>query len=266
MELPIYQIDAFTADIFGGNPAAVVPLQEWLPDDVMQNIAIENNLSETAFFIPDGKDFHLRWFTPTYEIDLCGHATLATSHVILRELHPEKDSVTFKTNVAGELIVTKQKDGLEMDFPSRPGKRIDIEDIPDIVIEGIGGVKPIEAYKARDLMLVFEDQNTVTKMQPDFAKLFEYPNAVIVTTETNDPKFDFISRFLCAYDYTLPEDPVTGSAHCTLIPYWADKLGKNELSAYQASTRGGHLQCKLDGDRVFIKGQTKLYLKGTIHV
>ena len=266
MELPIYQVDAFTNTLFKGNPAAIVPLKEWLADDVIQNIAIENNLSETAFFIPYEDHFHLRWFTPTYEIDLCGHATLATSHVILHELYPDRNEVKFHTNVAGKLIVSKHNDGLQMDFPSRPGMPVKIEDISQIVMEGINHAKPIEAYQARDLLLVFDDEETIRSMQPNFSKLFEYPDAVIVTARSKDPKIDFVSRFLCAYDYTLPEDPVTGSAHCTLVPYWAEKLGKNSLHAYQASKRGGHLACRLEGDRVFMKGQTKLYLKGTIYV
>jgi len=266
MEYPIYQVDAFTEELFRGNPAAVVPLDEWLPDEVMQNIAIENNLSETAFFIPHKDSFYLRWFTPTYEIDLCGHATLATSHVILNELYPEKEDVKFYTNVAGELIVSKHDDGLEMDFPSRPGEQINVDDIPDIVMQGLHGIKPTEAYKARDLMLVFDDEELIHNAKPDFSKLIQYPHAVIITSETKQPDIDFISRFLCAYDFSIPEDPVTGSAHCTLTPYWANKLNKDTLNAYQASPRGGHLTCRLDGDRVFIKGQTKLYLKGSIYV
>lgn len=266
MEYPIYQVDAFTATIFGGNPAAVVALQEWLPDELMQNIAIENNYSETAFFIPYKDSFYLRWFTPTYEIDLCGHATLATAHVILNELYPDRDEVKFYTNVAGELIVSKQEDGLEMNFPSRPGEQININEIPEIVIEGLHGIKPVKAYKSRDLMLVFDDEELIRKAKPDFSKLIQYPHAVIITSETKEPNIDFISRFLCAYDFSIPEDPVTGSAHCTLTPYWAHKLDKNTLNAYQASLRGGHLTCRLDNDRVFIKGQTKLYLKGTIYV
>jgi PhzF family phenazine biosynthesis protein len=266
MELPIYQVDAFTSEIFGGNPAAIVPLKEWLPDELMQNIAIENNYSETAFFIPHKDSFYLRWFTPTYEIDLCGHATLATSHVILKELYPNRDEVKFYTNVAGELIVTKQDDSLEMDFPSRPGEKVDLNDIPEIVSEGLHGIKPTEAYKARDLMLIFDDEEIIKLVKPDFSKLIQYPHAVIITSESKEADIDFVSRFLCAYDFSIPEDPVTGSAHCTLTPYWADKLKKSELKAYQASLRGGNLECRLNGDRVYIKGQTKLYLKGTIYV
>lgn len=266
MELPIYQVDAFTSEVFKGNPAAVVPLDFWLPDDILQNIAIENNLSETAFFVKTDEDFHLRWFTPTYEIDLCGHATLATSFVILNELYPDKTEVTFSTNVAGKLTVKKNKNSFTMDFPNRKGEKVNIEDIPDEVLKGIGNITPTEGYKARDLILVFDNEQVVHSIKPDFRTLIKYPNAVCVTATSDKDGADFISRFFCAYDETIPEDPVTGSAHCTLVPYWAERLGKNTLNAYQASKRGGHLQCTLDGDRVFITGQAALYLKGTIYV
>ncbi len=265
-QYPIYQVDAFTSQTFGGNPAAVVPLDAWLPDDVMQNIAIENNLSETAFFVPDGDDYFLRWFTPTYEIDLCGHATLATSHVILNELYPDRDTVIFKTNVAGDLTVTKDGDFLKMDFPCRPGEKIDIDDVPPIVYESMNSPKPIEAYKARDLMLVYDDEDFVRNAKVDFSKLIKYPDAVIITSKTKDKNYDFISRFFCPYDMGIPEDPVTGSAHCTLAPYWSEKLNKVKLSARQVSERGGDLSLELKDDRVYISGETKLYLKGTIYV
>lgn len=265
-EYPIYQIDAFTSDIFGGNPAAVVPLKTWLPDIVMQNIAIENNLSETAFFVPDGDNFSLRWFTPTYEIDLCGHATLATAYVILTQLYPDRDTVTFKTNVAGDLIVRKTSNSLTMDFPVRAGEKIEIKDIPEIVLESLNTSLPIQAYKARDLMLVYDDENIINNMAPNFSKLIEYPAAVIVTSETNDRNYDFISRFFCPYDVSIPEDPVTGSAHCTLAPYWAEKLNKTKLKARQVSARGGDLDLEIKGDRLFITGQATLYMKGKIFV
>lgn len=265
MELPIYQVDAFTSELFKGNPAAVVPLEEWLPDDMLQNIAIENNLSETAFFIPDGDDFYLRWFTPTYEIDLCGHATMATAFVILTQLYPDRNTVHFNTNVAGKLTVDHNDGWLKMDFPSRPGERINNADIPDVVLKALDNKMPMEAYKARDLMLVFDDENFVRTVEPDFGLLKSYPDAVCITTTTKEDGIDFISRFLCAYD-PIPEDPVTGSAHCTLIPYWAKTLNKTKLSAYQASERGGHLKCILEGDRVEITGKAALYLKGTIYV
>ena len=266
MELPIYQVDAFSSEVFKGNPAAVAPLKEWLPDDILQNIAIENNLSETAFFVPVKDGFHLRWFTPTYEIDLCGHATLATAFVILNAIYPNQTEVKFETNIAGNLIVTKNGNNLTMDFPNREGQKINISEIPDSVIKGIGNIQPKEAYKSRDLMLVFENEDIIKSIKPDFKSLSSYDDAVIVTAPSNNKDIDFISRFFCAYDETIPEDPVTGSAHCTLVPYWAKTLNKNNLKAYQASKRGGHLECELKNDRVFITGQATLYLKGTIYV
>jgi len=263
---PIYQVDAFTSKNFGGNPAAVVPLDKWLPDEVMQSIAIENNLSETAFFIPNGDDFHLRWFTPTYEIDLCGHATLATSFIILNELFPDRNEVKFNTNVAGNLIVTENGDKLTMDFPSRTGEKINIEDIPEIVFDALDSPKPIVAYKARDLMLVYDDEEFIRSANPDFSKLIKYPDAVIITSETKDEKYDFISRFFCPYDMGIPEDPVTGSAHCTLTPYWSKKFNKSKLKARQVSERGGDLELETKGERIFISGEANLYLKGEIYV
>lgn len=262
----IYQVDAFTSEIFKGNPAAVVPLDGWLDDSVLQAIAVENNLSETAFFVPDNNGgFHLRWFTPTYEIDLCGHATLATSFVILTQLYPERDKVKYTTNVAGELIVTKHDLSFTMDFPNRPGEKINISDIPDNVMSGIGNITPVEAYKARDLMLVFDNQNMIEFIDPNFRELIKYPDAVCVTAPSNGD-IDFVSRFFCAYDETIPEDPVTGSAHCTLTPYWSKRLGKTELNARQISKRGGDLNVRLAGDRVYITGKAVLYLKGQIYV
>ena len=265
MELDIYQVDAFSETVFAGNPAAVVPMQEWLADETLQNIAIENNLSETAFFIETEDGPYLRWFTPSYEVDLCGHATLATAHVYLNILHPEKDSVTFKTNVAGDLTIKKEGNLLTMDFPARAGNEIKIEDIPDFVFEALGTVKPVQAVKARDLMLVYEDAQTVRDISPDFQALKKYDSWICVTAPSDEPEHDFISRFFCADD-SLLEDPVTGSAHCTLVPYWAARLQKNTLKAYQASERGGHLDCAFENNRVYLSGKTALYLKGKIYV
>jgi len=265
MELPIYQVDAFSSEVFKGNPAAVVPLEEWLPDDILQNIAVENNLSETAYFVETEDGVHLRWFTPSYEVDLCGHATLASAFVYLTQLHPDKNSVTFQTNVAGDLTITKNTDGFVMDLPARGGEKIDIDDIPEIVLKALGGHNPIAAYKARDLMLVYDDASIVKNMTPDYKLLEQYPSWVCVTAKSDQENIDFISRFFCADD-SLLEDPVTGSAHCTLVPYWAEKFDKNTLRAYQASKRGGHLVCELKNERVFLTGQAALYLKGSIYV
>ncbi|MEM6811323.1 MAG: PhzF family phenazine biosynthesis protein [Pseudomonadota bacterium] len=266
MDYPIYQVDAFTSEVFGGNPAAIVPLDKWLPDNVMQKIAIENNLSETAFFVPDGEDFHLRWFTPTYEIDLCGHATLATSYVIFNELGYTRDKIRFKTNEAGDLFVTKNGNKLTMDFPARAGESIDIDEIPDIVFEALDSPKPIAAYKSRDLMLAYDNEDFIRNTKPDFSKLIQYNPAVIITSETKDTNYDFISRFFCPYDMGIPEDPVTGSAHCTLAPYWAKHFDKQNLTARQVSERGGDLFLELKNDRVFISGEAILYMKGEINV
>ena len=268
MELDIYQVDAFTSEVFKGNPAAVVPLSTWLPDDIMLSIAIENNYSETAFFVPNNDDsFHLRWFTPTYEIDLCGHATLATSFVILNELYPDRSEVRYTTNESGELIVTKAFGCLTMDFPNRPAEKLDISDIMPDVIQGIGGITPEEAYvRAKRLFLVFKDQETIQSIDPDFRLLKNYPSSVCVTAPADDENLDFVSRFFCAYDDTIPEDPVTGSAHTTLTPYWSNRLNKTELKARQISTRGGNLDLRLENDRVYITGEAVLYLKGKIYV
>jgi PhzF family phenazine biosynthesis protein len=266
MEYPIYQVDAFTEKAFSGNPAAVVPLEEWLPDAVMQNIAIENNLSETAFFVRKGDGFFLRWFTPTYEIDLCGHATLATAYVIFTELYPEKNEIIFQTKEAGTLTVRRDGEKITMDFPARPGEHVPLQDIPETVLQGLGNRKPMDAYKARDLMLVFDTHQTVKNIDPDFKTLIEYPDAVIATAPAAEDGLDFVSRFFCAYDETIPEDPVTGSAHCTLVPYWAQRLGKNILSARQISRRGGNLTCSIENNRVFITGKAVLYMKGVIYV
>jgi len=265
---PIYQVDAFTDKVFGGNPAAVVPLKQWLPDGVMQSIAIENNLSETAFFIPTDKGYHLRWFTPTYEIDLCGHATLATSHVILNELHPGQKSVTFETNVSGELVVTKTQNNLEMDFPSLSLEPVALNNIPKAVLEGLDHPEILDAHisKNEKLVLLLKDEQAVRALDPNYSILLGYHSSVIVTAPSDDMKYDFVSRYFCAYDFSIQEDPVTGSAHCLLVPYWAEKLDKTDLNAYQASKRGGELFCTLKGDRVFIKGGTQLYLKGEIYV
>ena len=263
MELSLYQVDAFTDDVFGGNPAAVAPLKQWLPDHILQSIAIENNLSETAFFIAGKDGPHLRWFTPSYEVDLCGHATLASAYVYLFILNPDENSVTFRTNVAGDLTITKDGDLLTMDFPQRPGDEIDVKDIPAFALDALSPARPIAARKARDLMLIYEDEQTVRDMQPDYSALKKYASWVCVTAPSKE--YDFVSRFYCADD-SLLEDPVTGSAHCTLAPYWGARLGKNELRGYQASARGGEVICELKSDRVFLTGSAALYMKGTIYV
>lgn len=262
MRLPIYQVDAFADALFGGNPAAICPLSEWLPDATMQAIAAENNLAETAFFVPDGRDFSLRWFTPTVEVDLCGHATLASGHVVLRLMEPEREAVAFKTVKAGTLTVRRHADMLMMDFPSRPPAPIEP---PPGLLAALGG-KPRQVLKARHHTVVYGSAPEVSALDPDFAALAKVEDCwAAIVTAPGENGIDFVSRFF-APAKGVPEDPVTGSSHCTLVPYWAGRLGKNELRARQLSRRGGTLTCALHGDRVSIGGRTVLYLEGQITV
>lgn len=265
--LKFWQVDSFAQEPFKGNPAAVFVLDEELDDQLMQNIAVEMNLSETAFILlRDGQNPLLRWFTPMFEIDLCGHATLASAHIYLTEVCPDLKEVTFDTKFVGPLQVQKKELGYTMDFPSRPGEKIDIQDIPASVMSGLCiDSKPIDAYKARDLMLVYEDEQTIRDINPDFNMLAKYDDFIIVTAPSSDRKYDFISRFFCADD-GIAEDPVTGSAHCTLTPYWSQKLGKEKLRAYQASKRGGELDCEIVGDRILISGSALTVIEGNMRV
>lgn len=259
MKLQIFQIDAFASRPFAGNPAAVVPLDSWLPDDVMQAIAMENNLAETAFFVPRESGYDLRWFTPTIEMDLCGHATLASGFLLFEILGTDQSVLRFQTR-SGELTVEKNGSRYVLDFPSRPGVPAEA---PTSLVEAIG-LEPKEVLKSRDYMLVYESESDVRAIRPNFEALARIDtHAVIVTAKGDDA--DFVSRFF-APEVGVPEDPVTGSAHCTLIPYWAEKLGKTELYARQISARGGELFCELAGDRVKIGGTAVLYMKGEIYV
>ncbi|MEP7149161.1 MAG: PhzF family phenazine biosynthesis protein [Acidobacteriota bacterium] len=259
MRLEIYQIDAFASRPFTGNPAAVVPLEAWLADDVMQAIAMENNLAETAFFVREGEGYGLRWFTPTVEMDLCGHATLASGYLIFEILGTDQTTLRFQTR-SGELTVEKEGERYVLDFPSRPGT---VSDAPPGLIEAVGA-EPKEILKSRDYMLVYENEADVLAIKPDFNALMKIDTHAVIVTAAGDSS-DFVSRFF-APEVGVPEDPVTGSAHCTLIPYWAEKLGKNELFARQVSTRGGELFCELVGDRVKIGGDAVLYMKGEVYV
>ncbi len=259
MTISIFQADAFTDKLFGGNPAAICPLDKWLPDEVMQKIAIENNLAETAFFVKNDTGYKLRWFTPEYEIDLCGHATLASAHILFTELGYKEDEIHFETVKAGTLIVKKDGDKYIMDFPSRPP--INIES-PVGLAEALSEKKPIEVLRSRDYFLVYESEDDIRDITPDFFALSKMDTVgVIVTAPGKD--VDFVSRFF-APGAGIPEDPVTGSAHCNLIPYWADKLKKSKLHAYQLSARKGELWCELKGDRVLMSGKAVTYLKGEI--
>lgn len=261
MKLPIYQVDAFTSRLFAGNPAAIVPLDEWLEDARLQAIATENNLSETAFFVPAGGRYQLRWFTPAVEVDLCGHATLASAYIIFRFLLPGADQVAFDTK-SGALVVTKSGDVLTMDFPSRSAGECNPH--PDLT--AALGMEPREILAARDYLVVYDTEEQVRALRPEMAMLSIVDRfAVIVTAPSSNPRTDFVSRFF-APAQGIPEDPVTGSAHCTLVPYWAQRLGKSKLNAVQVSHRGGEIFCEFAGDRVFLSGKAVLYLEGQIHV
>jgi PhzF family phenazine biosynthesis protein len=260
MILQIFQVDAFTTKTFGGNPAAVCPLENWLDTELMQKIALENNLSETAFFVKKDDLYEIRWFTPTFEIDLCGHATLGSAFVIFELLKAEEKSIRFYSHKSGELAVEKQGDLFVLDFPSRPVSRCDA---PDGLVEALGK-QPKEIFKARDYFLVYENEREILEIAPNFSKLLEIDAHGFIVTAKGDAS-DFVSRFF-APEVGVFEDPVTGSSHCNLIPFWAERLGKTGLFARQVSARGGELFCELKGDRVKIGGNAVLYLKGEIYV
>ena len=260
MTIPIYQVDAFTDKLFGGNPAAICPLTEWLPAPEMQKIAAENNLAETAFFIPQGKDYELRWFTPEVEIDLCGHATLATAHILFTMLQHEGDVIHFHTLKAGTLTVHRDKDIYTLNFPSRLPQ---ICEVPAGLKQALGG-NPVEILRSRDYLLVYENESEVKALNPDFLALSKIQSVGFIATSPGD-NCDFVSRFF-APGSGINEDPVTGSSHCSLIPYWAKRLGKNNLHAFQVSSRIGELHCELKNDRVLISGKAVTYLKGEIFI
>ena len=257
MKLPLYQVDAFTKRLFGGNPAAVVLLDEWLPDSVLAAIAAENNLAETAFVIPRADVSPLRWFTPVVEMDLCGHATLAAADVVFRYRFASLDRLVFSTR-SGELAVTRDGALLRMDFPARPGKPVAVTDALAVAL----GARPREAYLARDLVAIFDSESEVRALRPDFARIALLDAFAVIVSAPGDA-VDFVSRFF-APGAGVPEDPVTGSSHCTLTPYWAARLRKNKLKAKQVSPRGGDLLCELRGDRVMIAGHVVEYLRGEI--
>ncbi len=260
MQLPLYQIDAFASEVFRGNPAAVCPLESWLEDDVMQSIALENQLSETAFFVREGDAFRLRWFTPTAEVDLCGHATLASAFVLFEELGYEEKELRFDTS-SGRLNVTRDERRLLLDFPARPATRVDAA--PELVA-ALGEPTPVEVHAGPYWLVVYEDEAAVRALAPDFGALASF-EPVIATAAGATNGVDFVSRFF-APNCGVDEDPVTGSAHCTSTPYWAERLGKPGLVAHQISKRGGELHCELRGDRVALAGDAVLYLRGTITI
>jgi PhzF family phenazine biosynthesis protein len=257
MKIPIYQVDAFTSTLFSGNPAAVCPLEEWLPDNQLQAIAAENNLSETAFFVGGKGRYALRWFTPTTEVDLCGHATLAAAFIIFEYVDTSLPVVEFDTK-SGALNVDRDGAMLSMDFPARPGAACTA---PEDLINGLGA-PPNEVYLARDYLAVYESEETIKSIKPAMDRLLAIDGLGVIITAPGK-KVDFVSRFF-APKAGVPEDPVTGSAHCTLVPYWSKRLNKKMLHAHQLSSRGGELFCEDLGDRVKIAGNAVLYLEGTI--
>lgn len=261
MALPLYQLDAFADRPFAGNPAAVVPLDHWLPDDTLQAIAAENNLAETAFLVPADDAWALRWFTPVVEVDLCGHATLASAWVVVNRLRPGTACVRFLTRRAGVLTVTASGAGLTLDLPARPAQPVAS---PAALMAALGGPQPRAVLAARDYLVVYDDEATVQALTPDFAALARLPLFAAIVTAPGWT-VDFVSRFF-APAQGIPEDPVTGSAYCTLVPYWAERLRRTTLQAVQLSARGGRLQCRHDGDRVLLTGNVVLYLEGSITV
>lgn len=259
MKLPIYQIDAFANELYKGNPAAVVPLKEWLPVSVMQNIALENNLSETAFFVYDKGYYHIRWFTPAVEVPLCGHATLASSFVIFNFLEENIKEIKFMSK-SGELIVTRHKDLITLNFPSK--KPLPIK-APQNLLNAIP-VEPKEVLFNTSLLAVFDNEEIVREMKPNMSALAELKEDGLIITAPGK-KYDFVSRYFVP-NAGIEEDPVTGYAHTILTPYWSERLGKQKLKAYQASKRGGQVFVENLGDRVKISGYAILYLKGEIEL
>lgn len=259
MQLKIYQVDAFAGEVFTGNPAAVCPLEEWADEKLMQKIAMENNLSETAFYVRRKEVVEIRWFTPAAEVDLCGHATLATSYVLFNEENYQGNVIRFVSK-SGELVVRKEGNLITMNFPSD-------KPLPSAITERIirsFNLQPLSALKGKtDLMLVYEKEEDIRNLIPNFPAIAELPVRGVIVTARGDNS-DFVSRFF-GPQVGVNEDPVTGSAHTTLIPYWSERLGKNEMSAVQLSSRRGYLHCKHLGERVEISGQGKLYLKGVIY-
>lgn len=261
MKIPIWQVDAFATKVFAGNPAAVCWLDDWLADGVLQAIAAENNLSETAFLVPLGGEIELRWFAPAKEVALCGHATLAAAKVLFDLRGWKEESIRFRTRQRGVLTVAKRGEWFEMDFPALPATPVQTP-------AGLGaalGAEPRQVLASTDDWLVLLDaEAAVRNLKPDFAALKAFPCRCVVPTARGN-EVDFTSRAF-APRYGIPEDPVTGSAHCALAPYWAGVLGKNELRAFQVSARGGEVRCQVTGDRVKLAGQAAVFLEGTIHL
>ena len=260
MQISLFQVDAFTDKLFRGNPAAVCPLDEWLPDELMQSIALENNLSETAFFVPKGNGYHIRWFTPTTEVDLCGHATLATAHVLYTHLGCKDISINFDSR-SGQLSVSKDAGHYIMDFPADFTEHVLA---PKVLTEAIK-MSPKEILAGReDFMVVLASEAEVAALEPDFQLLKKVKSRGLIVTAPGE-EVDFVSR--CFFPNAgIDEDPVTGSAHTTMTPYWAERLSKQALTARQISARGGQISCTMLGDRIALAGKAVTYLEGKIYV
>jgi PhzF family phenazine biosynthesis protein len=259
MRIPYYHVDAFTSARFEGNPAGVCLLEGWLPDDLLQKIAAEHNLSETAFLVAKGGEFELRWFTPVLEVDLCGHATLATAHVMFAHRNFTERAIIFESR-SGPLTVSREKELLVLDFPSRPPVP---SEVPGALVRGLK-LEPAEVLRARDCLAVFSSSEEVRRLRPDFTALLELDCLGVIATAPGE-NVDFVSRFF-APRAGIPEDPVTGSAHCILVPYWGKRLGKKKLTARQVSPRGGELFCEEAGERVKIGGRAVTYMTGEIDI
>jgi PhzF family phenazine biosynthesis protein len=261
MTLTVYQVDAFAGAVFKGNPAAVIPLNNWLDADLMQQIAMENNLSETAFFVKTDDGYDLRWFTPEYEIDLCGHATLASAYVIKTFLEPHVQTIRFTTQKAGVLQTTAKDGVFTLDFPARMPVATET---PEKLLESLGVSNAVEVLRSRDYFVVLPNEAAVLHVEPDYTLMKSLDTIGVIVTAKGQSA-DVVSR--CFYPGAgIPEDPVTGSAHCNIVPYWSSKLGTTKLFAKQLSARGGDLQCELAGDRVLMSGSCVLFLKGEIYL
>ena len=260
-EIDFYLVDAFSDRAFGGNAAAVCPLEEWLSDETLLKMAQQHNQSETAFFVRTDTGFELRWFTTLHEINLCGHATLAAAHVIFEYLDHPSATITFSTRFVGDLRVTRSGDWLTLDFPAWTTSPV--ANPPADLLAGLGLEAAVEVREGRDYLVLLADRQQVEAVRPDMARLQTLGKMICVSAP--DEEYDFVSRFFCPGE-GVPEDPVTGSAHSMLIPWWGEKLGKTTMMARQGSARGGDLRCQWQGDRVLIGGQATTYLRGTVYL